>query len=500
MIRTFFSLLWSSKDRSEDYERIDLPFPENVSLPSSLNVLTPEQAVELLLLFSRSNKLGDDYRGSIATGGESAQNPSDANDESSSPAAQSAGEYADLIHVDVQTVQTVEIEHISTENLSVPITTKSEDKTAAQKMEKIGDHLEIEPNVQQIARVDDDSQECNATPLEEASNVDTSLERITVCEIGQQKIDELKQLIDDTHRAVANIVSSQERLNTIDKGKERDASVSEMPAAGDSPSVDARGTAVQHSAASSSSSCILDGDNRAGKYRKRPAPRAPTASSETTNDAEDMDEDESSQNALKATLVIKTGTLRTVSNPDATRDIFLARTPDSTKKRKKSNRLRAKEGFNKLLTIPKNIFHNAFHKEQCEDSSKEEDSSSTFSGTSESASRSGSVGSQVFVDAKLSPSKQEVDVEEIPLRPEREENDKKPDQDIDDSIERSVARTLNNDGAGGIDKTGTDKTADIAKTETDSETGVERVENKFSFETREISRPRGGKEIITDID
>ena len=50
-----------------------------------------------------------------------------------------------------------------------------------------------------------------------------------------------------------------------------------------------------------------DSINRAGRYNKMPAPKVPVTTSE-----EDLNDD--SQNALKATLVIKTGTLKTFSH------------------------------------------------------------------------------------------------------------------------------------------------------------------------------------------
>jgi len=501
MIRTF---LWSLKDSSEAFDRIDLPFPENISFPSSMNFLTPEQALELLLL-SQGNILKDypalEFVTSgidkLADGNRSAMRSED--DESSS--AEAAGEFVDteLTRVtNVQTVQTIEIKHISMENLSIPAVAKNTDETNVEKITEPDLPKQNESNMQ-IAYIDDEPKDNPVVPstLEKSDiKVATGIERTTADEICQQKIDELKQLLDDAHRAATNIVSSREKLDTIDKGKEHDTSVSEMKA-GDSTSVDARDTIVQRSV-TSSSSCIFDDDNRAGKYHKKPAPRAPLDNETTSvSDAGGIDEDES-QNALRATLVIKTGTLRTVSNPDATKDIFLAHTSDSTKKKKKSNRLRAKEGFTKLLTIPKNIFHSAFHKEQSEDSSKEEDSSSTFSGTSESVSRSGSIGSQTFMDAKPSTWKQEANVEEIILRTEHENNVKNPDKDINISVEKLTATV--NKAETVVDKTEKDKKRDVAKNMKNSEDCAKNVENKFNFETRETSRPRDGKkEIVTDI-
>lgn len=493
------------KDGSEDFDRIDLPFPENVSLPSSLNVLTPEQAVELLLRFSQSDKLRDCPTLEFITTGtdrsahenRSAMRPMEENDESSS--TESGGEFVDTDSnrvENVQTVQTIEIKHISMENLSLPTAAKGTDDNT-----DVVEVTNADPDMQ-IAYVDDEPDDGPTVPLLAVPDVNVvNLGQAASGEICQQKIDELKQLLDDAHRAVANIVSSQEKLNTPDSGKGNDSSVAEVRTV-DSPSVDARDTPpVRHSPApSSSSGCILDGDNRAGKYRKKPAPRAPLNNeAANVNDADGCGNEDEPRNALKATLVIKTGTLRTVSNPDATKDVFLARTSDSTTKRKKkSNRLRAKEGFSKLLTIPKNMFHNAFHKEQSEDSSKEEDSSSTFSGTSESVSRSGSIGSQVFVDAKLlSASKQEADVEEIPSRPEREDSARNLGRGVDGSFEKLFIQigTLTRDGT---DQTGNDKKEDTARN--DSENSVKKAGNEANIETSETSRHHDGKkEMITDI-
>jgi len=494
MIRTF---LWSLKDSSEASDRIDFPFPENISLPSSLNILTPEQAIEFLLLLSQGNRLKDCSALEFVTSPHIDKSAMKSQDDESSSSAESVSEFVDteLTRVNVQTVQTVEIKHISTENLPIPTVA---DKTNEKKTEPDLPE-QSEPNMQ-IAYIDDEPRNDPIVPsalVKSDVKVDTSVEQITG-EICQRKIDELKQLLNDAHRAATNIVSSREKLDSIDKGKEHDTSVSETKT-GDSPSVDTRDTIDQRSVTPSSSSCIFDGDNRAGKYHKKPAPRAPLAN-ETANDAGGIDEDES-QNALKATLVIKTGTLRTVSNPDVTKDIFLAHTSDSTKKKKKkSGKSRAKEGFTKLLTIPKNIFHSAFHKEQSEDSSKEEDSSSTFSGTSESVSRSGSVGSQTFMDlasAKPSTSKQEANVEEIILRTEYEDGVKNPDKDISTSIEKPIAQTAT---LSSKDETVLDKAENDKKRAKNSEDGVMNVENKFKFETREMSRPRDGKkEIVTDI-
>nr|XP_012220379.1 PREDICTED: uncharacterized protein LOC105671082 isoform X1 [Linepithema humile]XP_012220381.1 PREDICTED: uncharacterized protein LOC105671082 isoform X1 [Linepithema humile]XP_012220382.1 PREDICTED: uncharacterized protein LOC105671082 isoform X1 [Linepithema humile]XP_012220383.1 PREDICTED: uncharacterized protein LOC105671082 isoform X1 [Linepithema humile]XP_012220384.1 PREDICTED: uncharacterized protein LOC105671082 isoform X1 [Linepithema humile] len=496
------------EDRDEDFNRIDLPCPENISLPSSLNILTPEQAVELLLLFSQSNKLNHSTIEPITICADSNKIASESQsatkmEDTESSSTESSGEFVDtdVAQIDVKTMQTVEIKNISSENVFIPTVTKSTDKINIDTSIKESDLQcneskqiqSVEPN-----EIDDESRN-NQTDFSayQEPDVNVDLERITG-EICQQKFDELKQLLDDAHKAMTSIVSSQEKLSTVPE-----ASVLETKA-NDSSIACPRDATPEHPTTPGSSSYNLDGDSRAGKYHKKPAPKAPINNEASMNN-EDINESES-ENALKATLVIKTGTLRTVPNADTTKDIFLAHTPNSTKKKKKSNRLRAKESFSKLLTIPKSIFHSAFHKEQNETSPKEEDSSSSFSETSGSPSRSSSIGSQTFADAsaKLSTSKQEMDVEEIPLRLECNDNIKNPNKG---SIYPSDAKlkteiVSSNEAKTNVYKIENIEVGDDAKNVKNFEKGEKNVENKCDLEIREMSQtsPRGGrKEIITDI-
>ncbi|XP_011693336.1 PREDICTED: uncharacterized protein LOC105453244 isoform X2 [Wasmannia auropunctata] len=491
------------EDGGEDFDRTS---PENVSLPSSLNILTPEQAVELLLLLSQSNKSIDRPTSITACCIDSDKSVNENRSVTKiedNESAESSGEFVDTgsaCRMDVQTVQTIEIRNISTENLSIATVTKSADKINIDSSVKESDSQQSDSNAQ-IEYIDDEPKSSRViSAVSQKPDAEADLERITG-EICQQKFDELKQLLDDAHKAVTGIVSSQERLNAVGRGKEcvntREITI------GNSSSTRARDIAVQPPVAPSTSSCDLDGDSRAGKYHKKPAPKAPISKYEATGN-EDIDENES-QNALKATLVIKTGTLRTVSNADTTKDIFLARNPDAKKRKKKSNRLRAKEGFTKLLTIPKNIFHSAFHKEQSEASSKEEDSSSTYSETSGSASRSGSIGSQVFVDAtaKLSVSKQEVDVEEIPLRPERDDNTENSARDINSFAEKLDTEIVPLNEVEIDLKIENNRKEEASAIKAEKSGNREKnVENVSNLQIREMSQslPYGDKkEIITDI-
>ncbi|KAL6446475.1 hypothetical protein ACFW04_001201 [Cataglyphis niger] len=481
------------EDKGEDFNHIDLPSPENISLPSSLNVLTPEQAIELLLLFSQNKKSKDcSIFESITTCINESVNENRSaikTEDSESSSIESSGEFVDTdsAQVDLHTVQTIEIENISMEKLSIPAISESINKMNVDNSIKELDFQQDESQIQ----INEDSRD--QIDSSQNSDINADIERRT-SEICQQKFSELKELLNDAHNIATSIVSSQEKL-TIDKDKEHDLNV--RMEVDDSPSRE-YDTTIQRPVTPISSSCNLDGDNRAGKYHKKPAPKAPLDTEAITNNEDTENE---SQNALKATLVIKTGTLRTVSNADATKDIFLAHTTDLKKRKKKSNRLRAKESFSKLLTIPKNIFHNAFHKEQNETSSKEDDSSSTFSETSESMSRSGSIGSQVCVDAsaKLSTSRQEIDVEEIPLRAEYD-NTKSFYKDTS-SAEKSdtLIVPLNEKD---LNKIKNNKTRDDARNIENFESYEKTLENKSKLEIREMSQslPHSSKtEIITDI-
>lgn len=76
-------------------------------------------------------------------------------------------------------------------------------------------------------------------------------------------------------------------------------------------------------------------ESRGGKYRKKPAPKAPEHYEDT-------------QKSVKATLVIKSGTLTTITKVS----------DEKVEPRKKETK---SSSFSKLLTLPKNIFHQTFH-------------------------------------------------------------------------------------------------------------------------------------------
>ncbi|XP_046600275.1 uncharacterized protein LOC107224473 isoform X2 [Neodiprion lecontei] len=157
----------------------------------------------------------------------------------------------------------------------------------------------------------------DATIRAEPEKIGIDVQKITT-EICQSKFDELRALLNGATRAV--------------QGLDEPSKNSLSPPSG-SPRV----------SRSSSDSC-----DRAGRYNKKRAPLVPAAKSE-----ENLEQVQT-QSALKARLVIKTGTVRTLACVDTPKEVFVSHG-------KKSKAAKTKEGLSRLLTIPKTIFHTAFH-------------------------------------------------------------------------------------------------------------------------------------------
>ncbi|XP_058802924.1 uncharacterized protein LOC131670929 isoform X2 [Phymastichus coffea] len=162
--------------------------------------------------------------------------------------------------------------------------------------------------------------------------------KIDADEICSDKLNRLKELLDSANKAVATMVGSQENLT--------DAGISIVQKTCNTLEIK-----TSPSISRSNSDCSIE---RAGKYHKKPAPKAP--------EKEESSQDETEGRALKATLVIKTGSVKTLSSNAAVDAVI--------KRRKRSSaKTAARESFSKLLTIPKTIFHNAFHKDKDDESS-----------------------------------------------------------------------------------------------------------------------------------
>ncbi|XP_074100425.1 uncharacterized protein LOC141528324 isoform X2 [Cotesia typhae] len=179
-------------------------------------------------------------------------------------------------------------------------------------------------------------------PGSSISNVDIT--KITD-EICQEKFKELKRLLNTAHESVTSIVHPAENLppkEEIDKRLEvKGNSKSSLRS---SPSV-----------SRSSSDC-----DRAGKYNKKPAPRVPSSKSQLNSDNDPAEEETDVEQALKATLVIKTGTVKTFTNVNNTKNVFFTHpttshrhsSPSVSKNNKK------KKSLSRFLTIPRNLFGN----------------------------------------------------------------------------------------------------------------------------------------------
>ncbi|KAK9295113.1 hypothetical protein QLX08_010477 [Tetragonisca angustula] len=414
------------EDSGEDSDSVDPPPSKNVSFPTPLNLVTPEQALEILLLLSQNSNVADHIkfdRGSLVTGNDdllkstSQSGPELENSESTETVDNSSSE--PVLAAEIRIIQSVET-RIDPKSSDVGQTEQLD--TQDTKIEETGENrtsmeeqcAKTEEGIKTIACAE------NVTS-DEASLVIKESARTATDELCQNKFEELKQLLSDAHKAVNNIVHTQENLRRSDASSQKETS---------SQSVDAfdgeiiRKSAVTDSTKEASTtvgyesgSCMdvwttpnvsrsnSDSHGRAGKYNKKPAPKVPlTKSEEDLNSSGD-----DAQSALKATLVIKTGTVKTFSNTGVTKDVFIAHAGDAkSKATKKSKRQRTKEGFSKLLTIPRNIFHGAFSKEP----RRGEDSCSDVSAPD---SRSNSIESQEAIvelaSPKLSSSNREINAQ-----------------------------------------------------------------------------------------
>lgn len=189
--------------------------------------------------------------------------------------------------------------------------------------------------------------------IEPGNGID--LDKITN-EICQIKFDELRELINGVRFAVPNIISNEDYNGNIEGEKENVDTIKTGINLPRSINV----FQCNKISRSNSDSCT----DRAGRYNKKRAPKAPETKSE-----EDLNNEGSKLNErpVKARLVIKTGTVKTVTNIDDSKDIFVSNSSTKKDKRtgsgcglRKSART-SKEGLSKLLTIPRNIFNTAFH-------------------------------------------------------------------------------------------------------------------------------------------
>lgn len=194
--------------------------------------------------------------------------------------------------------------------------------------------------------------------LEELNDAKIVLDETKIkAEMCSEKLDALKELIQSANKTVASIVPETPNLLDVEASVSRSNS---------------------------------DSSERAGKYHKKPAPKAPK-----DEEQEFADEDEQ-EKPLKATLVIKTG----ITNNQAVDAVI--------KKRRKvqEKKIAARDSFSKFLTIPKNIFHNAFHRD---------DDARSLSSRSRS-------GSREKVDALFSANSTE-DITYISLKPDSIDSD-----------------------------------------------------------------------------
>lgn len=230
-----------------------------------------------------------------------------------------------------------------------------------------------------ITSIEDEISEKENLNHNKNSNADVTKFTDDIC---REKFDELKKLLSNAHKAVSNIVLSQENLGSeIDNDMNFSRNfVNKAKTESDLTETYGSISSLEVWSTPTISRSNSDSKLRAGKYHKKPAPKVPPFDCMKNID---NDDDTESQKALKATLVIKTGTIKSFT--DSQQQL----------KRNKTIKSKPREGFSKLLTVPKNFFHNAFHKDHNKDKLvKYDDSSSINSDCSDSPSRSSSIGSQ----------------------------------------------------------------------------------------------------------
>ncbi|XP_071871585.1 uncharacterized protein isoform X3 [Bombus fervidus] len=497
------------EDSGEDSDNIDPPSSKNVSFPTPLNLITPEQALEILFLLSKNSNVADYMkfdRGTFTTGNDDLLKSTS---QSGPPELEKKETTETIDNSRPEPVSAAEVRIIE----SIEARTDPEPLSAAGRSINDAQTKRIET---QDAKTENTIENITNNFTRDEASSEKLAERSTrtvTDELCQDKFDELKQLLNDAHKAVNNIVHTQEKLqrsvtpvterlsskdssqnvdvktanenDTVGKdGEDAKASserTKEIENAADDK--DAVNMVPEYDSASyldvwttpSVSRSNSDSLGRAGKYNKKPAPKVPLTESE-----EDLNETDA-QSALKATLVIKTGTLKTFSNTGTTKDVFIAHATGAKSKGKKCKRQRTKEGFSKLLAIPKNIFHSAFSKER--KASKTDDSSSDIS---TSDTRSNSIEPQetiIELAPKPSSSDQEINVQ----------NDDKSENDISDSSNSSDTYVLApSDDKENANKTENDETKKVTEEKVESASVESRI--------REASlSPKIGKRLESDI-
>ncbi|XP_017885516.1 uncharacterized protein LOC108628026 isoform X2 [Ceratina calcarata] len=466
------------------HSQITCPIPTLIPTPNILNLVTPEQALEILLLLSQNNQIGDYAK--FGSGHLTAGNRDSLEDMSNASRSVAQLEQTNangnnnspsdcLSRPALETVPSTELKNES-----------SSDATQTQQRAVIvnDETFDDEKNIQ----ISDAAVHTPTTATDAA---------VTVAdELCKDKFDELKQLLSDTRKAVDDIVSTRK----TSRGSEHDVCLN--------PDDTNTSRRIDDSA--------VERFGRAGKYNKKPAPKVPLARDERrAKSGEDDDSIEAdAQNAFKATLVIKTGILKSFSNATTTKDTFVARprtssngsTSRGTNQGDKSKRQRTKEGFSipRFFAIPKNIFHGAFHK------SRDVDDERAGLSHTESQTRE-----TEWVATKVS----ESDSDSIPVL---NDDDDEANNGNDDRSSSSSSRyvlasneTIVRDDRDGETNAGYPvETVDSQKTENDGDVEIDREERvspsssnldattggTVSGQTRETSpSPKSGERFETDI-
>ncbi|XP_046142589.1 uncharacterized protein LOC114873697 isoform X2 [Osmia bicornis bicornis] len=198
----------TTEDSGEDTDGNDPHSSTNISFPSPLTRVTPEQALEILLLLSQNSNVADYIK--LDRGLFLAGNNDHSHENTSQSGPQSCGKESESIEpvsvAEVQIIQSIETKTVAEHPL--PISSINNDAQVEQI--KLKDE-EIEAKITDVP----------STAPEDS--VDDS-NRTVSDELCQNKFDELKQLLSDARKAVNSIVHTQESSVTEITVPEKDSS------------------------------------------------------------------------------------------------------------------------------------------------------------------------------------------------------------------------------------------------------------------------------------
>nr|XP_033329197.1 uncharacterized protein LOC117221945 isoform X1 [Megalopta genalis] len=210
----------AQEEAGEDSDSNDLPPSINISLPTPLSHVTPEQALEILLMLSQNSNVADYVRldpgssvagndGPIENTSQLGSEPTAIDTESTEPRPESS---SSVSTAEVQVIHSIETE-IVPEVAAATEATKDEKTPPRDQAVKV----EASPHDQPVKLEETTPETAPEAPANDPTRsgvpeeAGEATDRTAADELCQTKFDELKQLLSEAHKAVNNIVCTQEK-------------------------------------------------------------------------------------------------------------------------------------------------------------------------------------------------------------------------------------------------------------------------------------------------